>query len=879
MEVLRLWARRLQMVFRRDSAAFDDELAFHLASETEKNVTDGMTPAEARRQAMIALGGLERTRQQYREASPLHWIETLFEDLRYALRGFNRNRIFTLTVVITLMLGIGATTAVFSVVDRILFRSLPYANADRLVSVGLSAPIEPQEFMLGGSYYEWRDHQKPFESLTSEIGVVPCDLTEERPMRLNCAGVEVNFLPTLGVRPILGRNFAQDEDLPNASKTALISYQLWKSRFASNRDVIDKLLNIDGNVVRLIGVLPETFEMPRLQPVDVMMPERLDVAAQRRADPGRPMWAFARLKQGIAIEQAKEQLKPVFDYSLRLAPAPFRKEVHLRIRSLRDRQMQDVKATAIVLLGLVGGVLLIACANVTSLLLARGAIRQRELAVRSALGASRGRLVRQSMTESLLLSWCGALTGCILAQLLLRLFIAAAPEGFPLLSKAKIDLRIVAITFFVSALCAVLCGLVPALSRPRAEALTGRSVISGSQARLRQWLVVAQIAASLVLLTGGALLFRSFLSIEHQRLGMQTESVVTASLSLGARAGTPEHVMAFFQELERSLRYGPGVTALAISDTLPPGGYRHDQVYASIAIAGRPRPASGTGGVVAWRWVTPEYFRALDIPVVEGRGFTEEDRNSTSHFVILSKTLAQRMFPGQSPIGHLLRLAGWETEGNPQYTVVGVAADVKNAGLTGEDSPEYYRLRRNDAEDWTRASAVIVKTSLPAESVKNWMREQVAALDPTVPVTIETMQERVSRMADRPRFQTVLVGLFAVAGLVLAMVGLYGVIAFLVTQREREIGVRMALGASRGSIVAMVVASSVRLIALGTLAGLVTALAVSQMMKSLLYSIGARDPWSYGLVVVLLAATGMAASLIPARSAMQVDPATVLRSE
>ncbi|HEY6413971.1 MAG TPA: ABC transporter permease [Edaphobacter sp.] len=867
------------LVVPKGHAAVDEELAFHLEQQTEANVASGMTPAEARRQAVIAFGGVERAREECREARPGFWMETMVQDVRYSVRGFRRNPVFTLTIVVTLMLGIGTTAAVFSVVDRILFRSLPYGHAERLVSVGLAAPVEPQEFMLGGSYYEWRDHQRPFEALTSETGVNPCDLTEERPMRLSCAGVEANFLPTLGVSPVLGRNFTAEEDRPNAPKVALISYQLWEGRFGRDSGILNRLVNVDDHTVRVIGVLPKDFEMPRLQGVDVMMPEGLDAAVQRKADPGQPMWAFARLKPGVNIEQAKEQLQPVFDYSLRLAPAPFRKEVHLQVRSLRDRQMRDVWMVAWILSGLVVGVLLIACANVTSLLMARGAGRERELAVRSALGASRGRLVRQGLTESLMLSLAGAVAGCALAGLLLRVFLAIAPEGIPLLSKARIDGRIIAFTFALSSLCAVLAGLVPALQRPRAEALAGRTAVSSSHAVLRQWLVVAQIAASMILLTGGALLFRSFLKLQHQRLGMQTESVAAVSLSLGQKTyGTPERQMAFFQELQRMLRYGPGVRALAVSDTLPPGGYHRDQIYASIGIEGRQRPASGTGGLVAWRSVTPDYFSALDIPIVGGEGFTEEEQGSSDHFVILSRRLARRMFPGQNSVGHRLRLTGW-TPDNPWYTVVGVAEDVKNGGLAGEDEPEYYRLRRNRPEDWTRASTIIIKITLPPETVKGWVRAQVAALDPTVPADVETLSERVSRMADRPRFESLLVGFFAATGLLLAVVGLYGVISFLVTQRTQEIGVRMALGASRGDILRLVMGRSLRLIAGGTIAGLVAALAASRVLSSLLFSVGPRDPLTFGLVVVVLVLVGLAASLIPARLATRVDPAVALRSE
>ena len=316
---------------------------------------------------------------------------------------------------------------------------LPYLDSDRLASVGLVAPIEPQEFMLGGSYYEWQDHQKPFAALTSEAGVEPCDLNEVNPVRLDCASVENNFLPTLGVTPIVGRNFLPSEDRPNASRVALISFALWRSRFQMERSVVGKIVKIDGNSTQVIGVLPANFEMPRLQSADVLVPEALDVAYQRTASPGRPLWAFARLKPGVTPEQAKAQLESLFNYSLQLAPAPFRKEVHYTVRPLRDRQFHDVHQAAWILLGLVIAVLLIACANVASLLTARRAGREREMAVRAALGAGRMRLLQQAVIESLALTAAGALVAVFFAKLLLRVFILIAPEGMPFLSAAKVD--------------------------------------------------------------------------------------------------------------------------------------------------------------------------------------------------------------------------------------------------------------------------------------------------------------------------------------------------------------------------------------------------------------------------------------------------------
>ena len=579
--------------------------------DTEEGIRAGFSPDEARRQAIMRLGGAEQARQRYREQRTLPWFENLLRDLRYALRGFRRNPIFTFTAIATLALGIGATTAVFSVVDRILFRDLPYAHSDRLVSVGLVAPIIPQEFMLGGSYYEWRDYQKPFEAFTSETGVSDCDLTEHNPARLKCASVEANFLPTLGISPVLGRNFLPEEDRPNGPKVALISYPLWQSHFALNPAVLGKLVDIDGRQVRVIGVLPKDFEMPALEPTDIVVPQALDEAEQRKADPGRVMYAFARLKPGMSIAQAANLLQPEFNYSLNLAPAQFRKEVHLRVRTLRDRQMHDVRLIAWLLLGAVFAVLLIACANVASLLIARAAARERELAMRSILGAGRGRLIRQALTETAVLFFVGAVAGCLLAELLLRIFVAIAPAGMLFLTNAQLDPRIILFTLSLSLLCGAIFGMVPALQLPRISALTSRSATSSTPARLRRFLVVGQIAASMVLLTGAALLLRSFNDLEQQNLGIQQQGIIAVNIALPQyRYATRQQQMQFFLRAESALHRLPGVQEVGMIDALPPDEVQLHQIFNVIQVEGRP-PEKGVP--VEWWWAvaSPRRFSML----------------------------------------------------------------------------------------------------------------------------------------------------------------------------------------------------------------------------------------------------------------------------
>ena len=881
------WTRLRFLVLRRPHAEVDEELRFHLEQSIAANRAAGMTAEEARRQALIEFGGVERAREQCHEQRPGWWWGTVAQDARYALRGFRRNPAFTLTVIATLALGIGATTAVFSVVDRILFRSLPYAHDDRIVSFGLVQSLERQEFTLGAFFYEWRDSQRPFAAVTFERGVSTCNLTETNPVHLSCADVAQNFLPTLGISPVLGRNFLPEEDLPNGPKVALISDGLWLSRFNRDAGVLDKSIEIDGHPVRIVGVLPKDFEMPRLQPTDVLLPAALDIAAQHTVNSGLgcPLWAFARLKPGVSVAQAKAELEPLFLHTQQWIPPQIRQDFHLQVRSIRDRQMEEAYLVAWVLLGAVLAVLLIACANVASLFSARGAARQRELAVRSALGAGRARLIRQTLTEAILLAVAGAAAGCALAEILLRVFIAIAPTSVPFLAQARLDLRIVLFTVLVALLCAALFGILPAMEKPRAAALAARQTRSGAHARFRRVLVAAQIAVSVVLLSGAGLLVRSFWNLEQQSLGIETRHVLTVRVPLNwERYTTDQAYLDFFARAEAALRRLPGVTAVGISDSLPPDGnsWHNGGRFDELFVAGRPRTPAGTGGTVVERSVTPDYFRVLQIPIQEGRGFTEEERGSSGDFMILSKLLAARLFPQGDAVGQHIQLPTYQPYfalNGPVYTIVGVAGNVKNAGLTGQDDPEYYTLRHNRGEEWRGHCVLLLETALPAAVVAPWVRSQIAQLDATAPVEIETLHGQVSQLADRPRFETALLGFFAFCGLLMAVIGLYGVIAFMAAQRTQEIGVRMALGATRVDILRLIAGEGLRLIVLGGVLGLGAALAAAQLLKSLLYNVGTHDPLVYAAVALLLAVVALMATLIPARAAMRVEPVEALRFE
>jgi putative ABC transport system permease protein len=872
---------RLRFLFSpHGRGELDEEFSFHFAQSIAKRVAAGMAPDEARRQAMVEFGGVERTREQCYEQRPAWWMGTVAQDARYAVRGFRRNPLFTATIVATLALGIGATTAVFSVVDRILFRPLPYARYDRIVSIGTVHSLERQEFVMEPFYFDWLDNQRPFESIAGQ-GVAPhgCDLVEMNPARLNCLSFQAGLLPLLGISPALGRNFLREEDRPNGPRVVLISYGLWLDHYDRNPGILGRMIDIDGSPARVVGVLPKDFQFPTLQSADVIFPMGLNRAEQHTANGGYgyPMRCFARLKPGVSIAQARAQMQPLYQAEQRWFPAELRSEIQLSIRSLRDRETADVRLIAWILLGSVLAVLLIAGANVAGLMMARGAARERELAVRSALGATRARLIRQTLTEALLLSIAGCTAGLALAEGLLHVFIAIAPTSVPFLAKAQLDLRIALFTGMLSLVYGAAFGLLPALQKPGSVTLGVSAAKSRDRASLRRGLVVGQIAVSMVLLSAAALLLRSFRNIEEQNLGMQAGGVITAQIALpGFRYDTGQKQMDFYLRLESALRRLPGIRAVAISDSVPPGGWQGGFRYADLAAEGKPRPAPGTGGTVTSRNVTPDYFRALNIPVIRGRVFSGEDRTSSQLVVVLSRLMAARLFPGEDPIGKRIQIF----RDRKWFTVIGVAENVKNSGLMEQNLPEIYHLRRDLTDDWAgRAPVLIIDSILPERAVAPWIRSQIAATDPTVPVEIEGLAQTVNTLADRPRFEAALLGFFAFTGLVLAVIGLYGVIAFMAAQRTQEIGVRMALGATQLGVMRLISVEGLRLVVAGAVLGLAAALTVARLLTSLLYDVKPDNPVMYAAAALLLASVALPASLIPARAAMKVDPIEALRYE
>lgn len=880
MDSLRVLASRVLGLFRkrRLDENLDEELRGHLDALVEENIRRGMPPKEALQSARREFGGVEQVKEAYRDQRGLPILDTLLQDVKFTLRGLRLRVGFTAVAILTLALGIGATTAVFSVVDRILFRSLPYPEDERLVSFGVMAPFDSREFMLGPDFVEWRPRQQPFESITAlEPGSVDCDLTEQNPSRLSCGQVDAAFLPTFRVQLILGRNFTREEDLPNGPRAVLLSYGFWRSRFAGDPQIVGKNLSLDGKSTFIAGVLPADFEMPTLARADLLVPLAMGESTDRGPDARqRIVRSFARLKPGVNATKAAAMLQPLFGRSLNYVPVQFRKEVSLRVRSLRDRQVGDARQASWILLGAVFAVLLVACTNVANLILARATARQRELAVRAALGAARARLVRQALTENLVLGMLGGSAGCLVAYLLLRWFVSIAPGGIPYLQQASLDRRVVLFTVGISLLSGMFFGLAFAFRRTAPELLAGKESRATSRSLLRQTLVTAQIAASLILLAGAGLLLRSFWKLEAVPLGMNTGSILTAEIDLADyRDPQPTQQLEFFRELQSRLVRIPGVSALALSDTLPPSGGMQATFLSAIEVEGQPKFAEGTGGMIGYRYITPEYFSALGIPVARGRVFLDQDLRANENPVILSEALARRLFGDGNPIGKAFRYG----RQNLWRTIVGVVGDVKNDGLAAAGGPEFYLPWKAEPEGYYRRATFILRTPMNPKVVAKWVRSEAASIDPTVPVTIEAMSQRIEKLADRPRFNAILLSLFAGMGVLLAAIGIYGVVGFLVAQQTREIGVRMALGASPQNILKMVLSSVARWTIGGAILGILGAWFCTRLLESLLFEVKTHDPLLLGGAVVLLLAAAFLAAWIPARRAMHVDPMVALRYE
>jgi putative ABC transport system permease protein len=812
----------------------------------------------------------------------------LFLDIRFSLRQFRKSPGFATVVVVTLALGIGATTAMFSLVDRILFRSVPYPAGDQLVSVGVIAPIIDGEFLFARSYLTWRDEQTAFTGFTSSTGVSDCDLSDENPVRVSCGAVESTFLPTFGIQPAVGRNFTAAEDQPQAPKVALLSYGLWQSRFGGDRGVVGRSISLDGRPTRIVGVLPGNFEFPTLAHVGVLVPQALDESIVQRNLMGPVIRVFGRMQPRDTVEQAKAKLEPLFQDFVQSAPPPFRKVLRLQVHTIQDLQVHDARRSAWLLLASAWAVLLIACANVGNLVLSQSVGRRKEFAVRAVVGAGRGRLFQQRLTESIVLALAGGAAGCGIAVLIVRMFVVLSPAGIPHVSEATVDGRVLLFAVIVSIISGVIFGTVPALEKPATETLVVANTLGVRRSALRQLFIVTQVGIAVVLLSGALLLVRSLRNLQTEPLGMNTQNVLVAKFSLGQQKyPDAARQRAFFEVLEQRIQQLPGVSAAALSDSLPPEEPARTMPFMALEAEGHPplSPGEGIGGVVGWRAVTPEYFSVLGIRLLRGRTFAEQDRLPDANALVLNESLRKRMFPGEEPIGKIVRLRADDQHLGVAFTVIGTTGDTQNQGLGARVGPEYYVVRKHRDDDIvfrypnSQHITVVTRTAMDAQTWGTELRNSIAALDPTLPVEVSTLGQSVARLAERPRYITALLLQFAIAGLLLTAVGIYGVVSLLVTQRTQEIGIRVALGAAPGSVTRLMVLNTSTWIGVGAVGGIVGALIAARWMGSLLFGIAPNDAKTLAEATLVLLSVALLGAWIPARRATKVDPVVALRCE
>jgi putative ABC transport system permease protein len=814
-------------------------------------------------------------------------MQSLLQDLRYGARMLLKKPGFTLIAVITLALGIGANTAIFSVVNAVLLRPLPYAEPGRLVALWESNTQRPmsRNAISYPNFFDWRAQSQSFERMASYY-TIPMDLTGiATPVNLRGATVSPDLFATLGVKPLLGRWFIAEEEKPGI-RAAIISHSLWQRQFGGDPNIVGRSLTLGGRPYNVVGVMPIGFQFPiEASPVEVWVTSSVD---GEKTDPKEPaqyenrgsqfLVAVGRLKPGVTIEQAQAEMNVIAGKLEKQYP-DFNTRSGVRLIPYHNDLVYDYSEALWLILGAVGCVLLIACANVANLLLARATARYKEIAVRAALGASRRRVIRQLLTECLLLSLVGGLLGLLLAWWGTEALVKLIPEDMPRLAEINLDRWVFGFTLLISVVTGVVFGLAPALQASKIELTEamkeGSRGAGGGRGRLRSALVVAEIAIALVVLIGAGLLLQTFSRLQQVDLGFKTGNALTASVILPiARYPKNEQITAFYQALLERVKAMPGVEAASAIAPLPLSG---DMFRISFEVEGRNIP-KGELPSSHFRSISLDYFSAMNIPLLAGRAFTERDNASAPGVVIVNKTFANRHFPNENPIGKHIK-PGVSAEGEPVWReIVGVVKDVKHRqSLSRDYEPEYYVPH---AQIPFNGMSLILRTTNDARSLARSIQQEVQALDRDAPVyRIKTLDQYLGVAVAQPKFNALLLSLFAGLALLLTAIGLYGVMAYAVIQRAQEIGIRIALGAQTGDVLKMVLRQGLKLTTLGLAIGLAAAYALTRYMQSLLFGVKATDPSTFAAIALLLIAVALMACWIPAKRATKVDPMVALRCE
>jgi putative ABC transport system permease protein len=819
-------------------------------------------------------------------------MENLLQDIRYAIRVLFNKPGFTIVAVLTLALGIGANTAIFSIVNTVLLRPLPYKDSDRLVMIWESNP----KLQLGtdyiaasaGEFIDWRDQNRSFESIAAMNGVTLNLTGTGEPERISGVRVSANLFHLMGVEPKLGRSFLPEEDSPGSGRVAIIGHGLWKRRFGSDPSLVGRSLTFDGESYTVVGIMPSGFQFPNSTGLPAFwgLPSQVDLWIPLALTPEQinsrgdhPYTVIGRLKPDVTLQQAQAEMSTIYRGPVQKNSGSNNDQDVVLLR-LQEQVVGKMRPALLVLLIAVGFVLLISCANVANLLLARSFARQKELAVRVALGATRARLILQLLTESLLLSLLGGVAGILLEYWAISALLNLSPGNIPRLDEVSTDARVLCFTLSLTIVTGLLFGLAPAFQASSLSITDSlKDGVKGStggigRSRLGNLLVVSEVALSIVLLIGAGLLIRSFARLLDVEPGFNPENVVTMNLSL-PETKYPDKVRqtAFFQQLLQRIESLPGVKAAAMVSNLPFSGADE---FGAFVIEGRPPVSLSELPIADRRKISEDYFRAMEISLLKGRVFTDRDDQNAPKVVVVSESFVRKFFPNEDPIGKQIK-QGDPRMNLPLITIVGVVGDVKHMALESESRPTIYMPY---SQRPTPAMTLLIRTASDPKGLVAAVRNEIWAVDRDEPVTdVKTLEEYISDSTSLRRFNMVLLGIFAALALILSGVGIYGVISYSVTQRTHEIGIRMALGADAGDVLRLIVGQGMKLALIGIAIGLPTAFALTTVMSNLLYGVSAADPVAYTFTSLLLTGVAFAACYIPARRATKVDPMIALRCE
>jgi predicted permease len=883
---------RIRSLFKKNATdnELNEELQFHLDQKTREFIAKGLTEKEARYAARREFRGVEQSKENCRDARKVNLLLDLAQDLRYGARMLRKNPGFSCIAILTLALGIGANAAIFSVVNAVLLRPLPYASPDRIVAIEGTSPIA---FMIRGATFKmmwagWADVMSTVDRLAAySSGDVNLAASGAEPERVAAAEVSRNFFDIFGIAPLAGRTLLTSEDVPGHPSVAVISASLC-SRFGSPKDVIGKILIVSGKPTQVVGVMPFGFEFP--EKTQVWVPMAWTSGEHMIVTQAFTQNIIGRLKPGALPAQSREELTAIaarvrgeLEKSNPGRPlAPLRK---VTVISLHDRLVGSSKPALLVLLGAVGFVLLIACADVANLLLARAVQRQREIALRAALGATRMRLIRQGLTESILLSSIGGLCGLALAYWSLAAIRPFIPMRMLFVRSVTLDARVLIFLIGVSVVSGLIFGLFPVLhalridlNEPLKESGSSSSARHSLLGRTRNLLAISEIAMALVLLAGAGLLIKSFWHLTNIDTGFHSESVLTASVALPFNVYQKDvQRTAFYDQTLQKISALPGVTAASYVSNLPFGNAPGPGFRVTLEQETAAHLAKSDDNFASFFQATPDYFRAMGIPLLAGRTFSDRDRAGSPPVVIINNAIAQLFWPGENPIGRRIGIPGNNGTTGAFSEIVGIVGDSKHLRLTEVFSPEYY-IPVLQAPPSSAFLAVRISGD-PGAAVSS-IRHAVAQVDSALPLsTFASMTDRVSESIAEPRFRTLLLGIFAALALILAAAGIYGVMSYSVAQRTREIGIRVAMGAGRRDVLSLVLGHSLKLTSIGIAIGLGASWGLTRLLASALYNVTPHDFFTLASVSILLSAVALLASYIPARRAMRVDPLVALRYE